>query len=244
MPTPGTPLTAPPGYVGYTATPLTSSPLKRVGALAKAAMILVGIAGACSLLTYLIGLPLVDDAEAFLRGDTSSNDFARTMAPYGVVALVQGVATLAAVVLVMIWMYRLAANLRAMHRGTRWGPGWAIGGWFLPPLLYIIPFLMFRELWKASDPDVPIGGDWRSGSVTWVLTAWFVVYGPVSIVVQAISASSGFSLGGSERDLAEQVVDAQDTAAFAGVAGVAAAALFVVMATQLTNRHKRLIGEG
>ena len=243
MPPPGSPLAAPPGYVGYTATPLGNYPLKRVGALAKAAMILVGIAGACSLLTYLIGIPLVDDAEAFLRGDTSSNDFARTMAPYGVVALVQGVATLAAVVLVMMWMHRLAANLRAMHRGTRWGPGWAIGGWFLPPLLYIIPFLMFRELWRASDPDVAIGGEWRSRPVSWVVTAWFVVYGPVSIVVQAVSAGSGLSFGGSERDLAEQVVDAQDTAAFAGVAGVVAAALFIAMAARLTSRHKQLIGE-
>jgi hypothetical protein len=243
MPAPGTPLTAPPGYVGYTPTPLGNFPLKRVGALSKAAMILVAVAGLCSLLTYLIGLPLVDDAEAFLRGETSSDDFARTMAPYGVVVLVQGVATIAAVVLVMIWMYRLAANLRAMHRGTRWGPGWAIGGWFLPPLLYIIPFLMFREMWKASDPDIPIGGDWTSRPVSWVVTAWFVVYGPISVVVQAVSASSGFSLGGSERDLAQQVVDAQDTAALAGVAGVVAAVLFVVMAAQLTSRHKRLIGE-
>jgi hypothetical protein len=215
----------------------------RVGALAKAAMVLVAIAGACSLLTYVIGLPLVDDAEAFLRGETSSNDFARTMAPYGVVALVQGVATVAAVVLVMIWMFRLAANLRAMHRGTRWGPGWAIGGWFLPPLLYIIPFLMFRELWKASDPDVPIGGEWTSRPVSWLVTAWFVVYGPVSVVVQAASAGSGFNFGGTERDLAQQVVDGQDTAALTGVAGIVAAGLFVVMAARLTSRHQQLIGE-
>jgi hypothetical protein len=103
---------------------------------------------------------------------------------------------------------------------------------------------MFRELWKASDPDVPIGGEWRSRTVSWIVTAWFVVYGPMSIVVQVISARSGFSFGGSERDLAQQVVDAQDTAALAGVTGVAAAALFVVLAARLTSRHKQLIGEG
>ena len=56
----------------------------------------------------------------------------------------------------MIWMYRMAANHRALQRNGTWAPGWAIGGWFLPPGgLYIIPFLMFRELWKASDPNGP-----------------------------------------------------------------------------------------
>ena len=222
---------------------MSSMQLKRVGAVARAAMILVGVAGGFALLTALLNYPLVDDAEAFLDGETSSDDFARSMAPYGVVTLVQAVATLASVVLVMIWMYRLAANLKALHRNGRWSPGWAIGGWFLPPLLYVIPFLMFRELWKASDPEVPVGGEWKSRPVSWVVTAWFVVYGPISIVVQIVSASAGFTMGGTERDLAQQVIDAQDTAALAGVVGAVAAVLFIIMARQLTERHRRLIGE-
>lgn len=217
--------------------------LKRVGAISKAAMILVGVSGGFALLTWLVGLPVVDDAEAYLDGETSSDDFARAMAPYGVVTLVQAIATLAAIVLVMIWMFRLASNTKALHRNGRWGPGWAIGGWFLPPLLYIIPFLMFRELWKASDPDVPIGGEWKSRPVSWVVTAWFVVYGPASLVVQIVSANAGFSMGATEQDLARQVIDAQDTAALTGVVGAIAAALFIVMAHQLTDRHRRLIGE-
>ena len=222
---------------------MSSMQLKRVGPVSKAAMILVGLSGGFALLTWLVGLPVVDDAEAFLDGETTSDDFARAMAPYGVVTLVQAVATLAAVVLVMIWMFRLASNAKALHRNGRWGPGWAIGGWFLPPLLYIIPFLMFRELWKASDPDVPVGGEWKSRPVSWVVTAWFVVYGPVSIVVQVVSASAGFNMGATEDDLAQQVIDAQDTAALAGIVGAVAAVLFIVMARQLTGRHRRLIGE-
>ena len=49
-----------------------------------------------------------------------------------------------------------------LHRGGTWGPGWAIAGWLLPPFVCVIPTLMLVEMWKASDPDVPIGGDWRT----------------------------------------------------------------------------------
>ena len=237
------PLAAPPGYAGYRGTPVTTFGLKRIGAVAKAAMILVGVAGASSLLTYLVGIPLVDDARAFLDGEASSDDFTRALIPYGAVGLVQAVAMLASAVLVMIWMYRIAANLKALQRAGRWGPGWAIGGWFLPPFLYVIPFLMFRELWKASDPDVPIGGGWRTRSVSWTVTAWFVVYGPVSLVVTLMSAGSSLNIGGTERQLAEQLVDAQGTAAVSGIVSVVAAVLFVAMARQLTRRHQQLIGE-
>jgi hypothetical protein len=220
-----------------------SVPLKRVGSTARAAIILVGVSALMAVLTWIVGLAVVDDAEAYLDGELSKDDFAVSIAPWGLIALIQGVATLAAVVLVIIWMHRIATNHRTLHRSGTWGPGWAIGGWFLPPLLYVIPFLMFRELWKASDPDVPLGGDWKSGSVSWVVTAWFVVYGPVSLAVQIASAGATLNFGGSERDIADQIVDGQATAAIAGVVAVVSAALFVLLARQLTARHQRLTGE-
>ena len=65
------------------------------------------------------------------------------------IGVAQGALQIAAAVVVIIWMYRLAWNHRALHRGGTWGPAWAIGGWFLPPIVYVIPTLMLHELWKA-----------------------------------------------------------------------------------------------
>ncbi len=219
-----------------------SVPLKRVGSISRAAMILVAVSAVMAVASWLVGLAIVSDAEEFLDGEMSTDDFAISIAPWGLVALVQGVATLAAVVLVIIWMQRIAKNHQLLHRTGTWGPGWAIGGWFLPPLLYVIPFLMFRELWKASDPDVPLGGDWKSGSVSWVVPAWFVLYGPVSIIAQFAGGAS-LNFGGSERDIAEQIVDGQTTAALSGLVALASGALFILMARGLTARHQRLTGE-
>jgi len=224
---------------------MASVALKRVGAVGRAAMILVGLAALTGVGAWLAAAAISGDAEDFLDGRLSESDFQTTVVVYSLMGMVQGVATAAAVVLVMIWMYRLASNHRALHRGGRWGPGWAIGGWFLPPFLYIIPFLMFRELWKSSDPDVPIGGDWKSRPVSWLVTAWFVVYGPVALVAQGATSTTTatFDLSNSERALAEQIVDGQNGAAAVALVGILGGALFIAMAHQLTNRHRRLIGE-
>ncbi len=229
--------------VGYTASLMGAAPLKRVGGLGTAAATLVAVVGALGIVSYVVGRAIEDDARAFLNGTMSQSDFVDSITPYTLLTVVQGVASLAAAILTIIWMYRIAANHRTLHRIGRWGPGWAIGGWFLLPAVNLIPYLMFRELWKASDPEVPVGGDWRAGSVSPVVTAWFVVYGPLSLVVQIMSLWSGFNLGGTEEQLAEQIVDAQDTAAFAGVVTAVAAALFVAMARRLTRRHTTLTGE-
>jgi len=217
--------------------------LKRVGRLSLVAQILVSIAAMSAVVAALAGIAIADDAQRYLDEEITRSEFQTTIVPYSLVGLVQAAATVGAVVFVMMWMYRMAANHRMLHRVGRWGPGWAVGGWFLPPFLYVIPFLMLRELWKASDPEVPIGGEWRDRPVSLVVAAWFVVYGPVSLVAQLFTASTAFNLSNSETALAEQLVDKQAATAFAAGVGLLAAVLFVMMARQLTQRHRRLIGE-
>jgi len=220
-----------------------SAPLKRVGGLAKAATITVVISAVLPLVASLLALASRDSAQRFLDGEIDRNEFLRSYAPYGIVTFVQGVAGLAAAVLVIVWMYRIAVNHRILHRIGRWGPGWAIGGWFLPPLLYVIPFLMFRELWRASDPAVPIGGNWRDRPVSPVITVWFVLYAVVATVIQVVVTADTFSFGGTERQLARQITDLSAMTLLSGVVGVAAGAAFVVMARGLTARHTALTGE-
>ncbi len=222
---------------------MSQAGLDRVGGVAKAATIVVAITAVLGLLNWVASAAIESDAQDFLDGRISSDDFAGSLVVYGLAGLVQAAATLASAILVIVWMHRIASNHKKLHRTGTWGPGWAIGGWFLPPLIYVIPYLMFRELWKASDPDVPIGGDWKSGKVAGIVTAWFVVFVPISLAVQIGTASSNFSFGTSDRDVAEQVVDGQAALLASGAIGIASAVLFVMMARQLTERHTRLTGE-
>ena len=104
------------------------------------------------------------------------------------VQLIVGLATLATFVVTIMWMYRIATNVRAFQRQTTWSPLFAIFGWMLPPfVLYVIPFLMLRELWKASDASNPEDPEsWRSSKDTPLVWAWFVLYGIAPVVLLAV----------------------------------------------------------
>lgn len=221
-----------------------SVPLKRVGGLAGVAAILVGASGVLSLISVAATRLAVDEAEAYLDGDLGEAAFLDAATSYALLSFVQALSVLAAAVVVIVWMHRIARNLRTLHRGTTWGPGWAIGGWFAPPLLFVIPYLALREMWKASDPDVPVGGEWRSRPVSPLVTAWFVVFGPVGAALQLAQLGDTFSgLSGGQEALAEQITGDMTVPLIAAVADLVAAVLFILVARGLTARHRRLTGE-
>lgn len=237
-------LTAPPGYVGYQPSPMSSVPLKRVGGLSKAASILVVLTGLAAIATIASTQAVADDAQAYLDDEISNSDFLTAITPYALLSFLQVFVLFASVVIVIVWMYRVASNHRALHRGTTWGPGWAIGGWFAPPFLFVIPFLVLREMWKASDPDVPVGGEWRGNPVSPLVTLWFVVYGPLQIVLQVFQFDETFAgLGASETTMAEQITANQTIPVLAALSQLVAAVLFAMVVRGVTSRHRRLTGE-
>jgi hypothetical protein len=191
---------------------------------------------------------LATDAADFLAGSTTQNEFEDAIAPLNSVQLLVSVATLASGIFTIIWMFRMANNVRAFGRATTWSPLFAIFGWFLPPLvLYVIPFLVLRELWKASEPTHVNGSDtWKREPDTPLLWAWFVLFGLLPAVLFAVQIGS-FATGGVPTGDIESVAESLDDFGAIGwmtaVLNVAAAAVWVTFVRQLTRRHTRLTGE-
>lgn len=98
-------------------------------------------------------------------------------------------------ILFIIWLFN--AYLSAKSRGAnqrRWGPGWAIGGWFIPLANLVIPKMVVNEVDRMSSPQAgtpPINERWkhvrrmRSSDAWWFLlllgtatywTGWGVYY--------------------------------------------------------------------
>lgn len=64
------------------------------------------------------------------------------------------IALITAVVFIT-WMWRAAKNNQALGRQRpRFGPGWAIGGWFIPIANFVIPVLIMQDLWRGSDQSI------------------------------------------------------------------------------------------
>ena len=159
-------------------------------------------------------------------------------------SFVTGAASLAVIVLTMIWLYRVASNHRDLGRQLTWAPGWAIGGWFLPPLLYIIPLLMLRETWKAATPTVPAGSpEWKRQGESPLLWAWFVLYSVIPIVLAGLGASQFWDLSRSTEDLAEYFDEQQSLIIAQGVVAVLAAVVWALVVRDITRRHTQLTGE-
>ena len=73
----------------------------------------------------------------------------------------------------LLWQFRAHANLRALGvSGLKYSPGWAVGWWFVPFANIVVPFLVMRELWKASDPDAS-SLDWIGRRATALLGLWW-----------------------------------------------------------------------
>lgn len=239
-------LVAPPGYTGYQASPFGQVPLKRVKGLSVASSVIVLIAGVLGLAELAAGQGVRDEAQQFRDGLLTETEFFEQAAGYLLVTVLIGLVQVVAAIVTIIYVHRIASNLRSLHRGTTWGPGWAIGGWFLPPVLFVIPTLLLREAWKASDPEVPVGGDWRSRPGSPLPLVWFALYGiaPVALLIaQASSGNFDNVFGGSGDQVADSLLDGRASAAITAAVSAAAAVAWYVLVRSLTDRHRRFTGE-
>jgi hypothetical protein len=240
-------LTAPPGYLPYNTGPTPSGQLGRISGVAKAAMILTGLAGVLSPIAALIQASGRSRASDFVNGRIDAEEFATGSIPAQLLQGLQGLFAFAAAILSVIWMFKVAKNVRALGRQTTWAPLFSIFGWIMPPQLFVIPFLVLREMWKASDPLAAPGTEsWKSGSNNPLLSAWFVLYSLIPGVIFALTFGSfinTITAGGDAESTAEQFLETDQYLIPSGILTLASAVVWVLFVKQLTARHVTLTGE-
>lgn len=226
----------------------TDAPLggfQKVGGLLKALSVLLMVLVPLQILSIFSQFQLRDTARDFLNGDITEKKF--TDAAQANLGSLSIVVVVPIAVLTMILMFRMAANLQRLGRaGATWKPGWGIGGWFCPPCaIYAIPWLMFRELWKGSDPAVPPNDpSWKTGRVPPLINAWWVLYGFVPLLSFATSADLLTNINDFDaRRMAQRVDDFLVINLVLGVVGVAATVVYYTFLRQLGARHMSATNE-
>ncbi|QWQ41597.1 DUF4328 domain-containing protein [Streptomyces sp. YPW6] len=146
--------------------------------LARAVTALLGVVIAADLFAIGTGLHmrglwqgLVKDGSMDIYG--RDGDTAETL--YGVAALSQGVALLATAVVFIVWFHRTRRNAEVFDPSVqRMGPGWAVGGWFVPIANFWFPYRVASGVWEASAQTRADGG-WREVPRT-PLNLWWAAW--------------------------------------------------------------------
>jgi hypothetical protein len=232
----------PPGYVAYGSPASYGGQFSNIGGLAKWIVILQYVSIAFLLILIAVQASLVGKADDYLAGDITRTKFEDALSPYLLVSALGGLVSVAALVVTIIWSFRIARNLQNLGRQPlTWRPGLTIVVWILGGCtLSIINFLMLREHWKASDPEVAPGDQsWRTRPVSGLIVAWFVL-NLAQIVVAGISGARSFGgvrFGNNTRNLAESLSDRLPLVILSGLAGAAAALLLIMIVRQMSARH-------
>lgn len=234
--------------MAYQQHPAPAGGTKRIAGVAKGVAILTAVVAVGTVASTLMSAGVSTDAKDFLAGSITDDEFRDAIAPLNGIQLVTSLATVATGVLTIIWMFRMAGNVRSYGRMTTWSPLFAIFGWFLPPMvLYVIPFLVLRELWKASEPTTVDGTDgWKRAEDTPLLWAWFVLFGVLPAILFAVQIGSFAANGLPTGDL-DSIADTLDdfgTLGYLSAAlNVAAAVVWISFVRRLTQRHRQLTSE-
>lgn len=152
--------------------------------------------------------------------------------------ILSGIVGLAIFVLLIIWLYRAAKNNEALGRqNPRLGPGWAIGGWFIPVANFVIPFIVLDDVWRGSDPSVPRGDpNWRRSSTLGAIWAWLV-----SAVIWYIPTLIASSTGDVRADEPEKVRRDDILRIIGAVAGIVAAVFAVIAIRRVAARQEECL---
>jgi hypothetical protein len=146
--------------------------------------------------------------------------------------ITMGILHLATAVVFIIWMFRAAQNNAGLGREhPRLGPGWAIGGWFIPLAFFVIPVLVMQDLWRGSHSSIPRGDmRWKIADRSALVGWWWAVL-IVSVFVQG-----GLTTDDNPTPLRD--LRTADTVSIIGTCfRIAAAVLAILVVRKLTERQ-------
>ncbi len=127
-----------------------------------------------NLIVVLLGFAVIVGLLAVVSGlmSISLPDAAREQ----IIKPLQGWLFISTSVFFGFWLYRAHKNLRALGaEALSFSSVFTVGSFFVPVLNLYLPAAAVTEIWKASDPSVPPGQDWRYTSRPGLITAWWLI---------------------------------------------------------------------
>ncbi len=77
-----------------------------------------------------------------------------------------GLATFVGVIFYLVWLHRITSQLRASGQQTKYTPGMAVGGWFIPFANFVLPALSLKDVWNRT----------MGSQNGWLVPLWWASY--------------------------------------------------------------------
>jgi hypothetical protein len=217
-------------------------PLDAMRNWAVAGLVLIALADAFSIVANLSRISL---DQTFLDGglitvdDVNRADSLDTAAG---IALLAGYIVAAATFIT--WFRRAYGNVaRLGFRKLRYGPGWAIGGWFVPILNIWRPKQIANDIYRASTPGLPPATKfWETQPVSTLLGWWWGLY-----LVSGLGGRFAFSVHSDNfqaQSAVQAIRDEKDALVFACIAtavSIAGAIVAIKLVLDLTERQREAV---
>ncbi|MDT9688772.1 DUF4328 domain-containing protein [Streptomyces sp. P9(2023)] len=141
----------------------------------------------------------------------------------------------ATAIVFIIWFHRLRANAAVWAGDLQSrGPGWAIGGWFIPIANLWIPRGIAADIWRASRWE-PYAADGKRELT--LLNSWWTLW-VLDVVVDRVAAQLY-----KRADNVDAYVTAAQVSLLGYVLDIAAAVLAILFVRRLTSmQHRKATG--
>ena len=97
-------------------------------------------------------------------------------------SVIAGIAYICVSIMFLVWLHRVHGNLEPLGvRHFSFNPTWIIAWWFIPLANYVKPGQILGDIWKASDPNLSFGANWRMGQRSNVVTLWWIAFVMASV---------------------------------------------------------------
>jgi hypothetical protein len=161
-------------YGAYVPTPR----FQPLGGLATAATVLLGVMAVLALVglgAHLNRVGLVE--REFRDGGVALERLEDADDGVAAAAVVYGLGLLGTAAVFITWQHRHAVNADSLAgSAAALGPGWSIGGWFVPCANWLLPGMQLFGASRASDPGLPIQPAAGRGRGSPLVVLWAVMF--------------------------------------------------------------------
>ena len=143
----------------------------------------------------------VDSARDFANDSSLKQAFDDAVQPVNFFSTITSIAEFAIAVTTFIWTYRVTREVTNRGVLLRFSPVLCMFSWLLPPVLFIFPLIVLRDLVTKTKT---MRGD-EQESIRPVMTQWWVLYGLIPLVMAFFGAALTSALPESDQDLARSL---------------------------------------